>query len=139
MDREGVEEVVAKAVAWATSRADVRALALVGSWARDAPTGDSDVDLVVLSEEPERFERDDEWITRLGAARLLRRRRWGVLTEHRLAIPSGTELDVGVAPTSWASTGPVDAGTRRVVADGMRALHDPDGLLDRLAAAVERG
>jgi hypothetical protein len=34
---------------------------------------------------------------------------------------------------AWTAT---DAGTRRVVTDGMRILHDPDGRLVALANAV---
>lgn len=44
---------------------------------------------------------------------------------------------------SWArgaraATDPVDPGTRRVVGDGLRILHDPDGLLARLLEACSR-
>jgi Nucleotidyltransferase domain len=37
------------------------------------------------------------------------------------------------------TTDPVDPGTRRVVTDGMRILHDPDGRLAALAAAATPG
>ena len=42
---------------------------------------------------------------------------------------------MGIASPSWASTDPVDEGTRRVVEDGMRIVYDPDRLLVRLADA----
>lgn len=35
----------------------------------------------------------------------------------------------------WAATGPVDPGTRSVVRDGFRVLHDSEGLLARLVEA----
>ncbi len=54
---------------------------------------------------------------------------------RRLIMPSGLEVEVAVGRPSWAATAPVERGTRRVVNDGMRVLHDPQGLLARLQAA----
>ncbi len=45
-------------------------------------------------------------------------------------------LEIGFARPAWAKVDPLDPGTRRVVADGCRILHDPDRLLSRLCAAV---
>jgi hypothetical protein len=42
---------------------------------------------------------------------------------------------MGLAPVSWASVTPVDAGTVRVVDDGHRIVHDPDGIVAALAEA----
>ncbi len=44
-----VEWVMQRAAQWARTQPDIRALLLVGSWARDAARPDSDVDLVVLT------------------------------------------------------------------------------------------
>jgi uncharacterized protein len=96
-----VAEVAARVVRWALDRPDVRAVGMVGSWARGDARPDSDVDLVVLADDPARLRRG-EW-----------------------------------APVSWAAV-PVDEGTAHVVADGLRVLLDPDGLLTRLVEAVAR-
>lgn len=135
-DPEDVQVLLNRACEWASTRSDVRALALVGSWARDDSTHGSDVDLVLLVDEPARYLRDDSWAKELGATLSLRTESWGAVTERRLALPSGLEIDVGITSLSWAATEPVDAGTARVVSDGIRILFDPDGLLARLAAAV---
>lgn len=133
-----VEGLLRLAAAWAAGRPDVRALALVGSWARGEARPDSDVDLVLLTDRPARFVGADGWAAELGG-RVVRTAPWGAVTERRVALPSGLEVDVGVAEPGWASADPVDPGTRAVVSDGMRALHDPDGLLATLAAAVAPG
>jgi RimJ/RimL family protein N-acetyltransferase len=96
----------------------VRALGLVGSHARGAPRADEPVDVEGLG------------------GRVVGTQRWGVLTEHRLESGDGLDIEVGVAPTSWASLDPLDDGTARVASEGMRVLHDPDGMLCALAAAV---
>ena len=47
-----MESLLERAASWASTRGDVAALALVGSWARGAPRADSDVDLVLLTVDP---------------------------------------------------------------------------------------
>jgi uncharacterized protein len=59
-----------------------------------------------------------------------------VVTERRVRLQSGLEVEFGIAPLSWAATDPLDAGTRKVVQGGFRILVDPDGRLTRLQASV---
>jgi predicted nucleotidyltransferase len=126
-----VRELTKRVATWARERSDVRAAALVGSWARGDARPDSDVDVVLLTTTPEAYMGGTPW----PDAELVQTRDWGGLTERRLRLPSGLELELGVAPPEWASTDPLDPGTRAVVSDGMRILHDPDQLLAKLAAA----
>ncbi len=130
-------EIVTAATAWARSDPRARAVALVGSRARGTARSSSDVDLVVLSTEPAGLASEEAWLAVFGAD-LVGRRSWGALVERRLRRPSGVEVDVGIVAITWASTSPIDAGTRRVIAGGCRVLYDPDGLLTALCAAVER-
>lgn len=132
-----VEEVVARATGWVRQEATVRALALVGSWARGAATMESDVDLVLVCEAPEPLLARDGWWSFLGGGDLARAQRWGILTERRIRLPSGLEVELGVAPLAWTHL-PLDAGTRRVLGDGARILHDPAGLLRDAVAALGR-
>jgi predicted nucleotidyltransferase len=131
-----VAELLGRATAWAAGRADVAAVALVGSWARHEARQSSDVDLVVLTDDPAAYTEHTDWVEELvPGARLVRTEDWGPIVERRLRLPSGVELEVGLGPPSWAVTTPVDPGTRRVVDDGLSALHDPRGLLAALAIA----
>ena len=126
----------ASVLAFANVREDVRAVALVGSHARGAARPDSDVDVVMLSTEPDTYVDGCDWIERLDGAMLVATRRWGVLTERRLVLASGTEVDFGVAHPSWASIRPLDPGTARVARAGLVPLYDPDGLLARAVDAA---
>jgi uncharacterized protein len=132
-----VRDLTERIVRWTRGRPDVRGVALVGSWARDEQRPDSDLDVVVLTDDPDRYIADAPWADEFRDAELIATRDWGGLTEQRLRFPSGLELELelGVAPVEWASTEPLDPGTRQVVRDGMRVLHDPDQLLAKLAAA----
>ena len=118
----------------------MRALGLVGSWARDAATLASDVDLVVLTERSELYMSAADWIEVASGrpGRIIRTKAWGPLTERRVELASGFEVEFGFAPPSWAEVDPLDQGTAQVVADGFAVLYDPMGLLGRLADAVAR-
>jgi uncharacterized protein len=130
-----IASLLERLTAWARERRDVRGLALVGSYARGAARRDSDVDLVLLTDDPASYIADAGWASELGAAKVVRTQAWGPLTERRLLLPSGLEVEVGVVLPLWAATDPVDPGTRRVVTDCMRILHDPEGRFAALAAA----
>lgn len=126
---EEVEALLRHLTDWAGGRADVRALAVVGSWARGAPCDDSDVDVVLLTDSPETYIDREEWLPEVGGVRLIRTLDWGGVTERRFALPSGLEVELDIGTPAWASVEPLDEGTRRVASDGIRILHDPDGLL----------
>jgi len=134
--RREVGALLERAPGWATARDDVVAIALVGSWARDAAGPWSDLDLVVLVEDPTAYTESDDWIDELApGAKLVRTGDWVAIVERRLLLPSGLEVEVGFGRPSWAATEPVDPGTRHVVRDGLRAVHDPRRLLAMLVAA----
>ena len=124
-------------VTWAMDDPSISAVGLVGSWARGEARDESDVDLVVLTTEPDRFLEHDDWFPAVGAsAKLIRNEDFGVIQERRLLLPSGLEVEVGFGLPSWAATEPVDDGTRRVASEGMTILHDPLGLLRTLLDVV---
>jgi uncharacterized protein len=97
----------------------------------------SDVDIVVLTDHPGRYVDDQTWVgDNFDGAEILRTQAWGPLTELRLRLPSGLEIELGFAPRSWAATAPVDPGTARVLRDGCYPLADPDGLFAAVVAAA---
>jgi RimJ/RimL family protein N-acetyltransferase len=129
------EQLLARVAAWASAQTDLVAVALVGSQARGSARADSDLDLVFLSSEPGRYTQNEDWAHELGGEVQASARR-GALVEQRVNMPSGPELDVGIGSPQWASVKPLDHGTERVAREGLRILHDPEGLLGRLVGAV---
>ena len=118
------ESIAARVAAWAPGRREILGAGLAGS------------QLVLLVEDATAYTQRAEWIHALGATRIVRTERLGLLTERRLALSSGLELEVAIAEPSWASVVPLDPETRRVVANGFRILHDPHGLLRTLVSAA---
>jgi mutator protein MutT len=134
--RREVAEVLDATIRWAAGQPEVLGVAVVGSWARDAARMTSDVDLVVLTDTPEKYLRSDDWLADFGADSVVRRQQWGPhLSEVRFARPSGLEVEMGITARAWASIDPVDEGTRRVVTDGLRVLYDPEDIFAGLQIA----
>lgn len=137
-----VHDLLARVPSWAQGLDDVLAVGLTGSWAAARASADSDVDLVVLTSR--RADRADRaagtgWLVGLcgPGTDVVRVRDWGPhLTEVRVALPDGLEVEVGLADPAWAAVDPVDPGTERVVADGWVTLDDPSGTLAPLMHAL---
>jgi len=120
---------------WAASHEDVRAVALVGSWARGQPGPESDVDVVILTDNPQRYTENAHWPVELGLSSVVQKRSWGVITEQRATLGE-VEVEFGIGTPKWANTNPVDSGTRRVAVEGLVVLYDPRHLLADLMRAI---
>ena len=129
-----VAAIVAGVTAWSANRPDVVGLLLVGSYARNAARADSDIDLVLLTTDQTRYA-DDTWTRELDLGAPIRIRSWGPVTERRFRTVSGIEVEINIGAPEWAGHDPVDPGTRQVVTDGARLLHDPTGALADLLHA----
>ena len=134
-------EVRNAVVEWAGGQPDIKGVAVVGSWARSEPRMDSDVDLVILTSEKAPYLVSEEWapIAVSQTAELIRTQEWGPVTERRIRVASGLEIEFGFVSPQWAKTDPVDPGTAGVVVDGCIPLLDRDELLKKLVEAVEQG
>lgn len=127
---------------WFAARPDVAAIALVGSVARGTARPDSDIDLVLLVHDPQVYRRDQTWPAQLpwqtigATVQNVKDEDYGALWARFVTLSSGRIIEFGFAAPSWAQIDPVDAGTRRVVADGCRVLYDPRQVLARLIAVV---
>ena len=137
--RRECAKVCNSVVEWASRQPDITGVAVVGSWARSEPRMDSDIDLVILTTEQAAYALNDDWAS--GAvsqpAELIRTQEWGPLTERRIRVASGLEIEFGFAPPSWAETDPLDPGTAGVVSDGCTPILDRDDLLRKLVQAVD--
>ncbi len=123
---------------WASERPDIKGVAVVGSWARSEPRMDSDVDLVILTTEQGAYSASEDWASAAVSqpAEIIRTQEWGPMTERRLRLASGLEIEFGFAPPNWTDTDPVDPGTARVVLDGCVPLLDRDALFEKLLGVV---
>jgi hypothetical protein len=140
------ERIIKTILEWAQAQPTIKAVGVVGSYARGTARADSDIDLVLLTTDPEAFRADAAWLDAIDwsdiGARPSKRQDedYGLLWSRRVWLEQdGGEIEFGFAPLSWANVNPTDPGTWGVVIDGCRVVHDPDGLLARLCAVVADG
>jgi hypothetical protein len=133
---ERLAAVVLEVTKWAEARDGILALGLIGSWARGESSSHSDIDLIVLDVEPERY-RDPAWLDELDWSGVGAKpatwtdEAYGAVWSRRVLLDDGTEVEFSFGMPSWAAGDPIDAGTRQVLSGGCRVLHDPEGLLHR--------
>jgi predicted nucleotidyltransferase len=130
---------------WAVHREDIRAMALVGSWARGDPHRGSDIDLLLLSDRAIEYRLHREWLTEIFAENAGHRilssedASYGVVWSRHVTLMPAVKVELTFAPCSWAGTNPVEPGTQRVVKDAFEIMFDKDGTLARLVNAVMSG
>jgi predicted nucleotidyltransferase len=117
-------------IAWASAREDVQAVALVGSYARGEARDDSDIDLVLLSDGPPKYLEDLNWIECFGAMEKYQTEDYVKLISIRVWYRNEVEVEYGITTPDWAAT-PLDAGTQRVLRDGMIVLFERGNLLSQ--------
>jgi predicted nucleotidyltransferase len=125
-----IERFLDEFTQWAAAHEEVLALALVGSHARSAATEASDVDLVMIILEPTRYLQDINWLKRFGEIERHQFEDYGLLKSIRVWYQDGLEVEYGLTDERWAAM-PLDAGTRQVIADGMRVLFERENILSR--------
>jgi uncharacterized protein len=142
MTRDEVEALVRVVADWATGREDIRALALVGSWARGEPRPDSDIDLLLVTDQADAYRQSRSWLESIDFGRIGHRVQseaeavYGVAWSSHVHLSPAADVEMTFVPRAWAAIDPIDGGTRRVVCDGLRIIFDRDGILARLAAAA---
>jgi predicted nucleotidyltransferase len=125
---EHIHDFIDAFVDWASTQADVHAVALVGSYARGAARDDSDIDLVLLTDQPQKYLEDSDWPERFGRVEKYQIEDYGKLTSLRVWYLGGLEVEYGISTPDWAAQ-PLDSGTQEVIADGMLVLFERSVLL----------
>jgi hypothetical protein len=133
MSPEVIDQIVATLRRWVNAQAPLRALAIVGSRARGDARPDSDLDVLVFTNDMT-WASSVEWLRdpKLGLTEQTitsaQREVHGIARSWRMLL-GAAEVDLTFADTSWANTSPIDCGTWRVLSDGIKVLVDKDGLL----------
>jgi len=91
-----IHHILEDFIVWASIHEDVHAIALVGSYVRDAAREDSDIDLVLLTDQPRQYLEDFKWIERFGAADKHQTEDYGKLTSIRVWYQNGYEVEYGI-------------------------------------------
>jgi predicted nucleotidyltransferase len=127
--------------AWARCERDIRAVAIVGSWARGSARSRSDIDFMFLTNRPRAHCRRRDWLARVAhragtRVRSRSTRRHGRVWSVHAQLATRRMLERTFAVRAWASVAPLDSGTAQVVDGGIAVLNDRHRLLHRLCREV---
>jgi DNA polymerase/3'-5' exonuclease PolX len=137
MQQIQADQFIADFVEWASSQADIQAVALVGSFARGTATEESDLDLVILAEHPEQYLNFQVWVHNFGVVKGRQEENYGKVTSLRVWFEENVEVEFGFTSPDWATL-PIDEGTRQVASNGMRILFERTALLSRLQIEIQK-
>lgn len=135
-----IEAFLAGVTRWGRARPDVRAVLLIGSRARTAVPADrwSDVDLVLVVDDPRPYLADGGWLAAFGRPLLtfVEGTAVGGFRERRVLFEDGVEADFAFLPGavagSAAAPAPFPAELVDVLRRGFRVLVDKVRLAERL-------
>src|SRR5688572_3520261 len=102
MGRIRVEEFLREFTRWASGQGDIQAVALVGSYARGTATETSDVDLVVVANQPQLYLKERTWTYAFGEVVNQRVEEYGRLISLRVQYAKGLEVEYGLTDPGWA-------------------------------------
>jgi hypothetical protein len=132
-----ISAILADVSRWARSRSDVRGLAVVGSYASGKARPDSDVDLVIVTDDPAAYGNAVWMHQAVGRCAVTesRRERFGNVWSTFVTLAQGPEIEFTFAEPSWAKADPPAAEVCDIVRGGIVILHDPHGELRALCSA----
>lgn len=135
-----VEPFLEQVAEWARNRSDVRAAFIVGSQVRAEVPADelSDVDLVLVVDDPALYTESASWLETFGTPLLtfLEPTPVGGLLERRVLFESGLETDFSLVPASALKGLLADSEALGVLARGYRILYDEVGLDEQFSRAT---
>lgn len=126
-----IDELKIKLSNLINSDPDIIAACFVGSYARNERAKDSDVDVVILCSDPNKFISDNSWIHYFGTFKSKNYEVWGKVKTIRVWFQENLEIEFNFASKDWAII-PVDKGTYKVINNGMNILYDPQKILEAL-------
>ena len=129
--------IAAAITGWARERADVRAAVVVGSQVRQELPADrwSDLDVILLVDDPEPYARDETWVAEFGRPLLTFLEPTAVSgqQERRVLYEDGEDVDLPLIPVAALERLDSSPDVARLLARGYRVLVDEIGLAERLA------
>ena len=124
------DQFIAKFIDWVTTQSHIEAVALVGSYANGTANEESDIDLILLVPDPDKYIDDIKWVYQFGVVSDNQIERYGKVTSIRVWYSNGPEVEFGITFPTWASS-PLDKGIQKVIDNGMKVLFERKPILSK--------
>jgi len=128
---DNIKDFIDPFVGWAKRQPDIQAVALVGSYARSAASETSDIDIMLLVDNPKIFITDSGWLNRFGNVEQQHIEDYGMVASLRVWYNNGYEVEFGVTTPDWGQS-PDDLETQSVIRDGMIIPFERNNLLSSI-------
>jgi predicted nucleotidyltransferase len=93
---EHVRDFLDALVSWASRQPDIQGIALVGSYARREARDDSDIDLVILTELPQKYLAEVQWPKGFGMIEKRQSEDYGKFSSLRIWYQNGPEVEYSI-------------------------------------------
>ena len=128
MKNDQVNNFIERITLWVSAQSDIQALGLVGSYARNAASATSDIDLILVVDDLNRYLHNPKWVEQFGVIEKKQMEYYGLVTSIRVWYTNRLEVEYGIADERWAAL-PLAESTRQVIRDGLRVLFERGNLL----------
>ena len=135
---KNIDDFLERVKKWAETQNDIKAILLVGSYARSQAHEDSDIDLVLLTNEPNKYLDDYSFTKNFGCIKEIKKEFWGRVTSLRIWYREGFEVELGITTPDWITEDPLDAETLRTIKDGAKVVINRIGNLEKLITSVSK-
>ena len=118
-------------LSWARKEQHTAAVLLVGSYARGMVRVDSDLDIVVVTDDQAGYFTGNDWPFHIPFGDLglqivgWRDAVYGDCWSRHLRLSNGLEVEIGFVDTGWLCIAPMKEDTAAVLRDGYSILLDP--------------
>lgn len=109
----------------------IKGILLVGSYASGDFTASEDIDLVILSDSPQKLIDETSWADEFGIVLSKKKGQFGPIQGLKVKY-SDKEVDFGITSTDWSSLTPLSAETQEIIKKGAKIIFDPHEYLKNL-------
>lgn len=114
----------------------IKAVIVVGSFARGTAGPDSDVDLVIITTDVQRFLNERTWIEKFGKIRSCELEDYKLVQSLRVVYKDGPEMEFGITSMEWIADAQRQS-SGEILSGGYRVIYDPDNLVDAFYRKVD--
>lgn len=123
LGKERIEEVSK----FFSRQKDIRAMILIGSYAKGEERSDSDVDFIILAKDRNKWLSNTNWTKLLGTVVSITQEDYEEVKAIRTYYEDNVELEFGFIEESWLKK-PLADTTKEAIEGGYKVLYDPGQL-----------
>lgn len=125
-----IERLLENLKSFAAADASIQAVIVVGSFANGTGGPDSDVDLIIITSDTNRYLGDFAWVYQFGKALSGEHEDYELVQSVRVFYENGPEVEFGITTMDWIADKEFKS-TGKILSGGYRVIYDPDNVIDQ--------